>query len=127
MYTDGARDDDIAAMGWRIECDGDVEENHRYMLGEYTSMEAEYYALVDGLRHALRRGNEIMVFTDCEPLVEKMRYSTAGDGEWYERKCGVDRLLDKFEWWQIEWIPRTQNEAANTQASLALRKGRRHS
>lgn len=124
LYTDGARDGDVVAMGWVIETMNGVEQDHRYMHGDYTSMEAEYFALLDGLRHARRFDDEVMVFTDCDPLVRKMRDSDRSDDVWHDRKIGCDRLLDKFEWWQIKWIPREQNEDANTQATIALRKGR---
>ena len=112
-------------MGWRIEHTNGVEEGNRYLVGSYSSMEAEYYALLDGLRYSKRFGDEVTVFTDCEPLVRKMRHDTNGDDVWHDRQRGCHRLLDKFDWWQLEWIPRGQNESANTQATIGLRHGRR--
>ena len=125
VYTDAARDDDIAAMAWRIVLDdGDTIEDSRYITGNYTSMEAEYFALLDGLRIARRYGQKVSVYTDCEPLVRKMRVPD-DDLEWHERREGCHRLLQKFESWEMEWTPRSNNSRADRLAYEALERGRR--
>lgn len=114
-------------MGWRIETDdGETIEGHRFLIGDYTSMESEYYALLHGLHKAKELDSkEVTVLVDCEPLVRKMRHFDDENDVWHDRKEGFDRLCGKFEWANLEWIPRSQNEDANTQASIGLRKGRR--
>lgn len=125
LYTDGACDDEVTALAWEIRHEDGVEIGSRYMLGDYTSMEAEYYALLDGLRHARKYGDEIEAFSDCEPMVQKMRIPDANNQDWYDRRQGCHRLLNKFDSWELEWTPRSQNTSADREAYEALERGRR--
>jgi len=127
VYTDAARDDDIAAMGWEIVlADGTVHKDNRYMYGSYTSMEAEYYALLDGLRYAQYHDEAIVnVYCDCEPLIQKMRFPDSECQDWYDRRRGCHRLLNKFDDWSLEWTPRSGNTTADRLAYEALERGRR--
>lgn len=125
VYIDAARDDNVAGMGWVIVPDsGDRIENRRYMLGNYTSMEAEYFALLDGLRFGRRHGSEVEVFSDCKPLIKKMRVPD-NNKDWYDRRRGAHRLLNKFDSWELEWTPRSSNSNADRLAYEALEAGRR--
>lgn len=125
LYTDAARDDEIAGLGWEIVLDdGETISDSRYVEGHHTSMEAEYYALLDGLRKARGHGEEIEVFCDCKPLIEKMRVPDGYNQEWYDRRCGCHRLLNKFESWELEWTPRASNSTADRLAYEALERGR---
>lgn len=127
VYTDAARDDDVAGMGWEIVLsNGETHEHSRYLVGNYTSMEAEYFALLDGLRYARRHDeNEIEAYCDCKPLVQKMRVPDGNSQDWYERRRGCHRLLNKFDEWELEWMPRGSNETADRLAYEALEAGRR--
>jgi ribonuclease HI len=124
VYTDAARDDEVAGMGWVIVTDDGQREGSRYMLGTYTSMEVEYFALLDGLRHARRYGNTVEVYSDCQPLVEKMRVPDGNSQDWYDRRRGCHRLLNKFEDWELDWTPRSANADADRLAYEALEEGR---
>ena len=125
VYTDAARDDDVAGFGWKIVSDSEIIEGNRYLIGNYTSMEAEYYALLDGLRFAKQQDDrEIDVYIDCQPLVGKMR-TPDSKKIWYDRRRGCHRMLNKFDTWSLSWIPREQNERANRLAYEALETGRR--
>lgn len=125
VYTDAARDGCIVATGWKIVLDDGTEETgKRYLDGQYTSMEAEYMALLDGLRYARRYDNgRIEVFVDCQPLLTKMRVPDENE-DWYDRRRGCHRLLNKFDEWSMEWIPRRHNGDADRMATLALEQGR---
>lgn len=127
VYTDAARDDEVAGLGWEIVTnDGERIPDSRYLIGEYTSMEAEYIAILDGLRHARRyEGARVEVFSDCQPLIEKMRVPDGESQEWYDRRTGCHRLLNKFASWELEWTPRSRNETADRLAYEALEEGRR--
>lgn len=125
VYTDAARDDDVAGFGWIIVLDDDIIEGNRYLIGNYTSMEAEYYALLDGLRFAKQQeGNHVDVYIDCQPLVQKMRVPDK-KRIWHDRRRGCHRLFNKFDTWSLTWIPREKNERANRLAYEALETGRR--
>ncbi len=124
LYTDAARDGDVAGFGWKIITSDDSIEGKRFISGDCTSMEAEYYALLDGLRHARRYGTDrIEVFSDCKPLIEKMR-APDDDDDWFKRRQGCNRLLNKFDSWELEWTPRSNNSRADRLAYEALEEGR---
>jgi ribonuclease HI len=127
VFTDAARDDNVAGMGWiLVTTDGMEIENNRYMRGNYTSMEAEYFALLDGLRHAKRYDDDsVSVICDCKPLIQKMREPDAYDQDWYDRRQGCHRLLNKFDSWEMEWTDRSNNHDADRLAYEALEAGRR--
>lgn len=126
VYTDAARDNGIAAMGWEIIHDsGDITDGNRYVYGEYTSMQAEYFALLDGIRHAMHYKPEaIWVVTDCEPLVKKMHYTREFDDPWNRRRKLCQRLLRNFDEWDISWAPRANNTNADRLAYEALETAR---
>lgn len=124
IYTDAARDESISGLGWAIYLDDETISGNRYLTGNFTSMEAEYYALLDGLRFARRESLEsVDVRLDCKPLVQKMRVPD-DDKLWYDRRQGCHRLLNKFDRWTMVWVPRSSNELANRLAYEALEEGR---
>lgn len=126
VYTDAARDDEISAMGWKIVLsDGTVHKDNRYLTGSFTSMEAEYFALLDGLRYAQYHDEaHVSVLCDCQPLIEKMRTPDGHDQDWYDRRQGCHRLLNKFDSWSLKWTPRSGNADADRLAYEALERGR---
>lgn len=126
VYTDASVGEYCGGIGWVITLDdGSKIEGSRTVEGSYTSMEIEYYALLDGIRHAKRyNADEIEVFCDCKPLVKKMRVPDS-DKDWYDRRRGCHRLLNKFDVWELEWMPRAKNTAADRLAFEALEEGRR--
>lgn len=126
VYTDAARDNEVSGMGWEVVLsDDEVVQDSRYLIGDYTSMEAEYFALLDGLRFARRHDTgEIEVYSDCEPLITKIRTPDGDNQDWYDRRRGAHRLLNKFDDWTIEWTPRSANSRADRLAYEALERGR---
>lgn len=125
VYTDAARDDSVVGMGWEIRNEDDTFKDSRFLVGEYTSMEAEFLALLDGLRYARRiNDGKVHVYVDCKPLVQKMRVPDANSDDWFDRRRGCHRLLNKFEDWELKWTPRSSNENADRLAYEALERGR---
>lgn len=126
VYTDGACGDEVVGVGWCLVSDDEMLTGNRHILGSHTSMEAEYYALMEGIRQASKeQRDEIHLHVDCEPLVTKMRVPDGYNQDWYDRRRGCHRLLNKFEYWTLEWIGREQNRTANRMAYEALEEGRR--
>lgn len=125
LHTDASVGEFYGGIGWVITLDdGTKIEGNRTMSDSYTSMEMEYFSLLEGLRHAKRYDRaEIEVFSDCKPLIEKMRVPD-DDDDWYKRRRGCHRLLNKFESWELEWTPRTSNTNADRLAYEALEAGR---
>jgi ribonuclease HI len=125
VLTDGACDDSIAGIGWCVFTEDENVKGKRYLVGDYTSMESEYYALLDGLRYARRESREsVTIRCDCKPLVEKMRVPDGNSEDWYKRRQGFHRLANKFDNWELEWMPRSSNDEADRLAYEALEQGR---
>ena len=91
-------------------------------IGQATNNEAEYHAVLRGLAEAKTRGyGRVRMYSDSQLVVRQVR------GEWACREERLGRLrglvaersgmLDSFE---LVWIPRTQNTAADQLATEAL-------
>jgi ribonuclease HI len=127
LYIDGASRGNpgkAAAGVWMKDGEGKkVLELSRY-LGHKTNNEAEYWALLLGLRAAQRLGGEsIRVFTDSELLERQIR------GVYRVRDLKLKALYDKvvemvrrFSSFEIKSIPREENREADRLADQAIRR-----
>jgi ribonuclease HI len=125
LYIDGARGDDAVGIGWCLALDdGTFIEGNDYIHGEFTSMDAEFFALRRGIEAATEHSNDsIFLYSDCQPLLEKMESS--GDGKWADRSETCHDLLDSFDFYRFAWTPRAANERADRLATIALDRARR--
>lgn len=90
-------------------------------------MEAEFYALTEGLRIASQRSqsNEYCeAYSDAKPLVDKMCGSEQCRDNWREYYDSCHWLLDKFDSWELNHCNRSMNEEAHELAREALHHGR---
>jgi len=126
IYSDASSDDNIAGLGWVIVLDsGEEISANTFLQGEYTSMQAEYFGVLYALRHAKKEStSHVDIYVDCEPLIEKMRVPDGKSEDWYKRRRGCHRLLNKFDSWELVWIPRSCNSDADRLAYEALEEGR---
>ncbi|WP_129114880.1 ribonuclease HI [Halegenticoccus tardaugens] len=127
VYFDGASrgNPGPAAVGWALVTgDGIVAEGSE-RIGRTTNNRAEYEALVRALEAASEYGlREIDVRGDSELVVKQVR------GEWRtndpglrERRVRARELLETFDRWSLEHVPREINERADTLANEALDDG----
>jgi len=122
VRTDASRGDEAVGLGYHISGAYQEEGNH-IMTGRFSSMDAEFYALVRGFWAATNYAelvDECIVYSDAEPMVEKMRGNAAVWGKWEERKQSVDWLLTKFDAADVRWCSRVQNQRAHELAKQAL-------
>jgi len=124
LYFDGASrgNPGPAAIGWvLVSGDGIVAEDGRRVERE-TNNRAEYEALVAGLEAAADYGFEAVVIRgDSELIVKQVRGEyDASDPALRERRVRVRELLDAFDTWSIEHVPREINSRADELASDAL-------
>lgn len=127
IYTDASRDEQCSGLGYVISGEVEVADN-KVLMGTYTSMEAEYHALTEALRVASIESDErgtVEVYTDAKPLTKKMRVPDANSEEWRERRRGFHWLANKFDQWDISYVPRSSNTQADELAKQALYEGRR--
>jgi|APHM01.1.fsa_nt_gi hypothetical protein len=79
VYTDASRGENVIGVGYVIKLKNGTEmSGKRYQfVGDYSSMDAEWCALMEGLEiaceHQTAYDNSIDVVIDCRPLVRKVR------------------------------------------------------
>ena len=91
-------------------------------LGKTTNNQAEYLAVILGLKKALEFSpNEIQIFLDSKLVVEQLA------GRWKIKDLELKKLaekahalLAKFPKWRIAHIPRAQNKRADSLANQTL-------
>jgi len=124
VYFDGAcrGNPGPAAAGYVVVTgDGIVAEGGDY-LGETTNNRAEYAALVRALEVAADHGfEEVNVRGDSELVVRQVRGEyDVNDPGLREERVRVRELLDRFDEWTLEHVPREINERADELANDAL-------
>lgn len=126
IYVDAARDDLITGIGYTI--DGEIHlDGQRYFEGHHTSMEAEHLAVVEALRVATVNSSEretCDIYTDCEPVVGKMRGTQNSSDNWAKRQSSYRWLAGKWDDCTLASVGRELNEEAHELAREALFEGR---
>jgi ribonuclease HI len=128
LYIDGASRGNPGEAGagvWMADKEGrKVTEMNRY-LGHRTNNEAEYWALLFGLREAKRLGGKsIRIFTDSELVARQVRglYRVKNPNLKVLHAAVLKRLAE-FLSYTIESIPREENREADRLANQAVEKG----
>ena len=127
LYVDGASRGNPGMAGagaWMTNGSGGKRMEISRYLGRKTNNEAEYWALLLGLREARRRGvKSIQVFTDSE-LIEKQV-----NGVYRVKHSNLKGLhkmvtqdLKEFSSFKIQSIPREQNQEADRLANQAIQR-----
>jgi ribonuclease HI len=91
-------------------------------IGETTNNQAEYTALIEGLKKALELGaRRVEIFSDSELLVNQLQ------GKYKIKNTGIRllysevvKLVGSLESFKISLIPREQNQEADFLANQAL-------
>ena len=124
VYFDGASrgNPGPAAVGWAIVTSDGIVADGSETIGRATNNEAEYEALVRALEAARDYGlSEADVRGDSQLVVKQVR------GEWRvneprlrERRVRARELLEGFDRWSLEHVPREINDRADELANDAL-------
>ncbi|MFC6872008.1 ribonuclease HI [Halobellus marinus] len=127
VYFDGASrgNPGPAAIGWVLVTSEGIVAEGGERIGETTNNRAEYEALERALAAARDYGfDEVDVRGDSELIVRQIRgeYDT-NNPELRERRVRVLELLDAFDRWTIEHVPREVNDRADSLANEALDDG----
>ncbi|WP_423751212.1 ribonuclease HI [Salinirarus marinus] len=127
VYFDGASrgNPGPAAVGWVVVTSDGIVDEGSSRIGETTNNRAEYEALLRALEVARDYGfDEIDLRGDSELVVKQVR------GEWNvndpglrERRVRARELLDSFDRWSLEHVPREINDRADRLANEALDDG----
>lgn len=123
MYIDGGSrgNPGVAGAGIILENDGKRSGFFRY-LGVKTNNEAEYSALIIGLTVAIENNvKNIRVYSDSELLCNQINgvYKVKNENlkKYY---IEAKNLIDKFNSFEINHIPREQNGSADKMANKAM-------
>ncbi|NHN47433.1 reverse transcriptase-like protein [Halostella sp. JP-L12] len=124
VYSDGASrgNPGPAAIGWVIvTSDGIVAEGND-RIGETTNNRAEYEGLIRALEAARDYGFDVVdVRIDSQLAVKQVRGEwDTNDPDLRERRVTVRELLESFDDWSLQHVPREVNERADRLANEAL-------
>ena len=120
VYTDASRRENVVGIGYVIQLDSTYDGSTSFE-GEYSSMDAEILAILEGLRVASQthRGH-VTIHTDCNPAAHKL--TSKQDGKWKEYQESFEWLVSKFESYELKTIDRAENTQADHRAREALWK-----
>ncbi len=127
LYIDGASRGNPGRAGagvWITNGEGEKISEVSRFLGHKTNNEAEYWALLLGLREAKRlRGDRIQIFTDSQ-LVERQIKGVyrVKDPNLRALHRTVIENLKTFSSFEIESVPREENEEADRLANQAIQR-----
>ncbi|WP_135663832.1 ribonuclease HI [Halorhabdus rudnickae] len=125
VYVDGASrgNPGPAAIGWVVLTgEGGIVTEGGKRIGRATNNRAEYAALIHALEVAAEYGfDAVEVRSDSELVVRQVRGEwNTNDPDLRERRVRVRELLDGFESWSLEHVPREVNERADRLANEAF-------
>lgn len=132
VHTDASQDDTVVGLAYVI-CnanDGRLHGKH-FIRGEYTSMEAEAYAMLQGIAAVKERtdADAIDVYADCRPMIQKVSDASADEvsEKWFDLQRTLTHSLEDFESYTLSWEKRDSsaaNEDADRYAKEALWQAR---
>jgi ribonuclease HI len=105
-----------------LDSHGNVLAERSQYLGRATNNEAEYQALIFGLKLARERGfSKLSIQTDSELLANQIKGSyRIKEPRLKKLFVQAQELLSQMEKWDIQAIPRVQNRLADRLANLAI-------
>lgn len=131
LFVDGAsqQQNKKAGIGGVIYLDDSEIENFSEFIGEGTNNEAEYKAMIKGLELLNKfQPEKIYVFADSELVVRQINGQYKVKNSRMQKLYGeVMRLLQQFDHWNVEHVPREQNTRADQLSKQAVMAGKRSS
>ncbi|MFC7136035.1 ribonuclease HI [Halobaculum litoreum] len=124
VYFDGASrgNPGPAAIGWAIVTGDGIVAEGSDRIPDTTNNKAEYAALIRALEAAVDYGlDEADVRGDSQLIVKQVRGEwNANDPGLREKRVRVRELLERFDRWSLEHVPRELNERADELANEAF-------
>jgi len=107
-----------------LDSHGNILAELSQYLGKATNNEAEYQALIFGLKLAIERGfKKLSIQTDSELLANQINGSyRIKEPRLKKLFVQAQELLAQMEKWDIQSVPRAQNRLADRLANLAIDK-----
>ncbi|HIA23041.1 MAG TPA: ribonuclease HI family protein [Candidatus Marinimicrobia bacterium] len=128
LYVDGAADlhSKTSGIGGVFYQDGTEIETFSEFFGDATNNEAEYNALIRGLQIANELNvASINIYADSLLVVNQVNgeFKVKHENMIPLHAIATD-LLDKFDLWALEYIPRDKNSVADKLSKAGMMKGR---
>ena len=127
IYVDGASQPQKkrAGIGGVIYLDDSEIESFSEHIGEATNNEAEYRAMIKGLELLEKyEAEKVYVFADSELVVRQVNGQYQVKNARMQKLYGeVMQLLQMYDWWGVEHVPREQNKRADQLSKQALLTG----
>lgn len=124
LYFDGGSrgNPGPSAIGWVIVTDDGVVAEDGKRIGDATNNQAEYQALLAGLRAAIGAGfDDLHIRGDAELVVKQIRGEyDVNNPTLRSYRVEALELLQDVESWEIQHVPRSVNERADTLVNEAL-------
>ena len=124
VYFDGASrgNPGPAAIGYVIANDGGIVAEGGDTIGSTTNNRAEYEALIRALEVAETYGfDDVDVYGDSELVLKQLRGEyDVNVPELRERRVRAMELLETFDEWVLQHVPRELNDRADALANEAL-------
>ena len=128
LFVDGAADlhTETAGIGGVFYRNGEELYSFSEFIGSKTNNEAEYEALIRGIKEAHKLNMlSINIFADSQLVVRQItgEYKVKNERMKPLHKQALE-LLDKLENWNIEHVLRDKNTRADTLSKSGMEKGR---
>jgi ribonuclease HI len=124
VYFDGAcrGNPGPSAVGWVLVSGDGIIAEHGETIGHATNNQAEYEALLAGLRAGEQFGfDEAEVRGDSQLIVKQVKGAwDTNDPELREKRVEARELLERFDDWSLTHVPREVNDRADELANEAL-------
>jgi len=131
LFVDGAsqQQNKKAGIGGVIYLDDSEIDNFSEFIGGGTNNEAEYKAMIKGLEMLRKfKPEKIYVFADSELVVKQINGEYRVKNTRMQKLYGqVMALLQQFEHWNVEHVPREQNMRADQLSKQAVMAGKSNS
>jgi len=122
-FDGGTRPDNPgpSAIGYIVETDDWTEERSEH-IGESTNNRTEYHALIKGLEFASKKGcTEVVARGDSQLVVKQVCGEwSVNEPELRPLRDRVQELVDEFDTFEIQHIPREENREADSLVDQAF-------
>ena len=124
VYIEGASAGNPGPSGAGIFIKGHGSAEKYYVpLGSMSNHEAEYYALIHGLKICLEKNYRTVSFrTDSELVDRAVEKRCAKNKKFSPRLEEALLMADELDLFFMKWIPSAENKTADELARLAIRK-----
>lgn len=127
VYVDGASAGNPGPSGAGVFIKGNkIVEKHMIPLGNVTSHEAEFLALLHALKICLKQGYMVVSCrTDSELVNTSVEKSYVKNKDYARLLNEILSLAEQFDLFFLKWIPNIENKVADELARAAIRKNKR--